>query len=214
MSLNSKVALSTLDELKLFLADKGTDDFMSSDAYDGKLENIINAVGQFFNTYTGRTLVEAAHTDYFDGDGSSTLLLPEFPIISTASTIEVYVDIDREYPASSKIAAAKIILYSKDGVVRIEDDVFTEGPQSVKVVYTAGYELESDDGVVLPEDLRQAALMTCGALWKVEKEKIFKMTAVSISGGSVTFDVEKALLPFAEEVLELYVAQERAGIRW
>jgi len=214
MAINSEVALVSLDTLKVFLADTQTDDFISDDSYDAKLEGIIDAVGRFFNTYTERTLVEAEHTEYLDGDGSSTILLPQFPIISTTSEIEVYVDIDREYPASSKIAADKIIIYSKEGVVRIEDDVFTEGPQSVKVVYTAGYELTSDDGELLPEDLREAALMTCGALWKTEKEKLFKTSAVTIAGGSATFDVDEALPKFAKEVLELYVATDRAGIIW
>lgn len=214
MATNPLVALTTLANLKLFLSESTGDDFITDTGYDSKLEGIIDAVGQWFNTYTGRNLIEKAHTSYFDGGGTATILLPHFPIISAASEIEIYIDPDRVYGADTKVAEANLMIYAEDGIVRIEDEVFALGAQAIKVVYTAGYELAADDGVLLPEDLKYAALLTSGMLWKTEKEKLYKMGSITIAGGSVTYNVDEAMLPAVRDILDLYVAEGRAGIIW
>ncbi len=198
--LDSTVALLTLAELKSFLAQDASDEFLTDTLQDNELEYIINAVGKFFNTYSRRKLVSAARTEYFDGDGSDTLYLSAYPITSTVSTISVYVDTDREYPASSKIGSDALVIYADLGKVRLTDTVFSEGAQSVKVAWTGGYTV----GSTVPPDLRYAALIMAGYLWKQRKDKLFGLSGISIAGQSQTVPLDKPLPDYVKEILDQY----------
>jgi hypothetical protein len=170
-----------------------------TDGDDQKLERIINAASKFFNDRTNRLLKARANVEYCDGNGRDTLMVDNPPINSTPSTITICVDTDvpRTYPAANNYLPDSIVIYSKYGKIVLLDDSFYPGSQSIKVSYNGGY-------TTIPGDLEQACIEVCSMLWKREKDKLAGVIGISGTGGSINLDVQKALTPFAESVIEMY----------
>lgn len=136
-------ALVGLDEARVWCGVGHSDD-------DEILTRLINTASSRIEQYCKRAFHETTYTEYYDGDGTSKLLLKHYPI---ASVDHLYIDTDREYDTDSEVDSDDYVIYSNYGLLALDGDlVFSEGEQSVKVVYKAGYD-------AIPEDLQTYCLM-------------------------------------------------------
>jgi hypothetical protein len=194
--LDTDNALISLTDLKAYLSADTGDEFLTDTSTDNELERIINSASLYANRYTGVDLLSREHTEYYDGDGSNTLFLDNFPVTTAVADIDLWIDTDREYEDDDKIETGDIILYSSTGKIVLEDTVFSRAPQSVKITYTAGYSLAN-----VPADLAYAIKLICAAMWKKKKDKLVNVTGVTLEGTSVTL-TEKDIPALAKEILD------------
>jgi len=138
---------------------------------DGLLTDLINAVAQYFENMTGRRLKRRDYTNVVvNGTGWTNLFLPEYPVTAISS---IKADMLREFDA-----AAALIVFDGTGtqdthdVVIVDDgisgeialvngDVWPDGPGTVLVSYTAGYDPAAQT------DLTQAQLIAIEELWNL-----------------------------------------------
>lgn len=197
--LDTANALITLAELKAYLADDSNDSFITDTDNDNELEYLINGASRWANEYTGVDLLAREHTEYYDGDGSNKLYLDNFPVISAIADIDLYVDIDRAYAASSKIADADVILYADIGKIMLDGEAFDKAPQSVKIVYTAGHGAAADPSDV-PDDIKYAIKLVCASMWKNKKDRLTGVSTLTVDGQSITVK-EESIPTLAKELL-------------
>jgi len=178
MALDTANALISVSDFKKFIGQT-----TSSTDYEGRYEDIINQVSWRFNSMTNRKLKARELTEYYDGTGGSQLYTKEWPINDSASEIDIRTDSDRSYSTSSKIGSTSIIIYSSEGKVILDGESFETGPQSIKLVYNAGYS-------TIPYELAYACKEACRLSWKREQDKRVGVKSESVEGGSVTFEMD------------------------
>jgi hypothetical protein len=127
------MALVTKEDVKTYLNYDG-------DTNDSVIDSLIARYEADFKHFIGgvdfdATSTYTTYTEYFDGDGTNSLLLKR-PIRSITS---IHIDTDRNYGADTLVASTDYVYYSESGIVRLDYKVFSVGNQSVKVVYAAGY---------------------------------------------------------------------------
>ena len=189
----------TLVELKPYLGESTG----ASTAYDRRWNEIINTVSFQFNSYTNRLLKNRQITEYYDGDGSASLLTNQYPITSVSTNIDIRVNTDRSYTTTYKIDSTSIIIDSTEGLVRLDDDTFDAGDHSVKIVYNAGYFASgSTTTPTFPSDLKYAAYEMCRVLWDREKRNSVGRRAESFEGSAITY--ESAMPWSVKDVLDKY----------
>ena len=193
-------ALTTLAELKDYLNISGSGD-------DSILESLIDRVTALFESYTGRKLkardyhydpAEAAYDPenaVLDGDGGSSLILPQYPV-NSITTLRV---MGSEIPEATSYAATGWINdgnLRSAGILRLRGYTLSAGRAFVEIAYNAGY------GAV-PDDLAQAAIEQ--AAWKFREGRKGELGIQShtLPDGSVTFRPTD-LLPSVQGVLSLY----------
>ena len=135
--------LVKIERVKTYLDIANTDT-----AADVLLQDLIARISAWVERYCDRTFAKATHTEQYDGDGTDTLVVRQWPIISVAS---LYDDPDRVFGASTQIAAADFVLYKNTGIIRLDGLVFSAGIQNVNVTYDAGY-------TDIPDDVQQAVV--------------------------------------------------------
>jgi hypothetical protein len=113
------------------------------------------AIRARFERLIGVRLTPTTHTEYYDGDGTDTLVLLHHnpwaeatprPVTLTSVTVIATDDTETDFTATE---LSNIVKYP-DRLVR-RSGVFTSGHRNIKVVYQTGY-------VTCPEDLKKAAL--------------------------------------------------------
>jgi hypothetical protein len=112
-------------------------------------------VRQKFEQIIGVALVETTSTEYYDGDGTSTLLLchhrpfaDSMPAPVTVTSVTV-IATDGTETAFTVDELADLVKYPAKLVRR--SSVFISGSRNIKVVYAHGY-------VNCPDDIKQAAM--------------------------------------------------------
>lgn len=141
MAIDATNALTTLNEMKTFLHVDNSDD-------DATINNLIDAVSQFFNTYCGRKILARALTEYYDGNGKPWMYVRN-PPITTVTTL--HVDSERAYGADKLIDSGDYALYQELGKITLDNDIFPAAPQSIKIVYNGGWTAAN-----VPKDLLNA----------------------------------------------------------
>ena len=111
---------------------------------DGDLQILALEVEDFIKSYLNRDLEEAEYTEDYDGDGTSRLILNQFPVTACAS-IEVY---ETDWTA---LDYTRLVIVAQS-TIYIEGNKFPKGNQNVRVVYTAGY-----TDATLPKEVRMRA---------------------------------------------------------
>jgi len=126
---------------------------------DTFIENLINRSYKVLEAYIGKTIKSATYTEYYDGDGTDTLLVDQWPIISITSLNE---DVSRDFLGDTAIDATDILIYAKEGriVLYADEYAFSIGKQNIKIVYVAGY-------ADIPADLALAALMHVSSIYNL-----------------------------------------------
>lgn len=179
MTYESTYFLTTLADVKEYLGITSGDT-----AQDGVLCSIATVVTYWMERYTGRKLKTRSLTEIYNGNGRDVLYTKNYPITSSASEIAVYVDDDGAFGADTKLDATSLRIDGDNGVIHLVDDVFSEGPQNVKVVYTAGYGAGTS---LVPFDLVGAFFEFIGFLWKRKTGKQWELTGLNVTQGGVTY---------------------------
>lgn len=143
MALNAN-ALISLEYAKKMIA--------FEDSQSETFTEYINVATSLVESYTGRVLIAADYTEYYDGMGTDRILLNQYPINTVTS---VHIDPDRVYGDDTEVESTDYVLYSPTGKIVFPDLEIDENPQSVKVVYNAGYSLAD-----MPSDIKLAMIET------------------------------------------------------
>jgi hypothetical protein len=173
MSLASN-ALISLDDAKGYL------ELSDVNTFDSEVEDLVNALSDLFDVSTQRNLKASDITEYRDGDDSDSLWLRNYPVNETTSSLFLYIDFDREFGSEKLVAAADRIINPQTGKVTLVSSVFPSWPQSIKIVYNAGY-------ATIPGDLRIALKVSLAYFWKQKKVAGVASMTSGAGGGSVTF---------------------------
>lgn len=113
------------------------------------IQQTITNVSSQFENYCQRGFKFNTYTGFYDGDGSDTLYLYQYPIISLTA-LQYRTSPNSEWTDFyTGSATANIFVY--DNYIQLYNSSFTEGKQNIKVVYNAGYE-------DCPGDLKQIAI--------------------------------------------------------
>ena len=132
-------ALVSLEDAKDFLK-------ISVESEDSIIESMINRASSWANSYTQRLLLSRVNTDYYDGDGTGTLILNQYPVTTLTS---LYDDVDRAFGAGTAInVGSDVVLDGDNGLIRLFNQAvaFNKGILNVKAVYTAGVLLVCGSG--------------------------------------------------------------------
>lgn len=134
----SDFALCTLNEIKKWL------NITSSDATrDEFIEDLIEDTSYDIERYCHREFVGRFRTEYYDGDGSRSLIVDQRPLNYIATLIE---DAERVWNNADDVIErddymidsnrGRIILYNEEGRFNLPD-----GGQNIKLISHAGYSL-------------------------------------------------------------------------
>ena len=135
--------LVKIERVKTYLEIASTDT-----AQDVLLQDLIARIGAWVERYCDRTFAKATYIEQYDGDGSDTLVVRQWPLMSVASLFD---DPLRVFGAATQIAATDFVLYKNTGIIRLDGLAFSTGIQNVKVTYDAGY-------TDTPDDVQQAVV--------------------------------------------------------
>jgi len=130
------------------------------------LDRVIDAVTDFVERYCGRRFQQTAYTqEVYDGSNSGTLMLKQYPVISTETTA-----LEERTSAANEDSWATI--NSKDYFVHYNEGyleftgkmIFRKYPRAFRVTYTAGYDFDTA-GTDTPESVGLGDLEY--AVWKL-----------------------------------------------
>jgi hypothetical protein len=175
-------ALATLADAKVHCGVKSDEA-----THDAMLENLLSTAASMANRLTRRLLLQRANVEYYDGDGSASLYLDNYPIASSPAPI-IYVSTDdpRDFTsAGNLIAAADQLIEYDTGLIRLLEGTFAKGRHTAKISYTAGYSI-SGATPTLPWDLRNAYLDLTRWLferWKANRVGVTNQTVQGITTG-------------------------------
>jgi hypothetical protein len=158
-------ALTTVARFKSFVG-------ITSNAYDTKIGIIIDVATDLIEKYCDRRFIETTYTDqYYDGNGSTQLLLRQYPI-STRATFQL--DERNSDMNDASFSSVDTSLYHLDytnGMIELVGYKFREVPKKYKVTYTAGYAFDNTTpGATLESlgigDLEYACWVICNNIYK------------------------------------------------
>lgn len=136
--------LATLAKVKSFLKLTVADD-------DTLLTMLLTAVDQDFKTRTNRAIESASYTEYYQGNGTSKLMLRHYPVTALTS---IYDDPDLEWNSDDLIDSDDLQISDADtGEIFYDGGIFTESKdvENLKVTYTAGF-------ATIPSDIEMAVI--------------------------------------------------------
>lgn len=163
-SVDTTIALVSLASVKSLLSVSGT-------AENDNLSDLINQVSSMCNLHVGRHLLSKTYTEYYHGNGTSQLMLKNFPISSVTS---LYIsDDERAFSADEAVdVSADVMINKDDGILTLWDDesVFDKGVGNIKVTYIAGWILDE-----VPYALRNAVLNWIGTEYKRRQQQMYML---------------------------------------
>jgi len=154
MSVPTLPGITTVDSAKKFLNITDTNS-------DSILADLVSGISKQIETDCNRVFSKKDYTEYYDGEGSDSLPLRQYPINSITS---IHDDIGRDYGASSLIDADDYAFDAESGIVKF-DYPLACGKNNVKVVYSGGYEN-------IPSDLELAANYLVAAEFKRSRTEV------------------------------------------
>jgi len=102
------------------------------------IRGLIDVVSYRFNAETGRALKSRDYTSQYDGNGTHTLYLKNWPVSSTSITITI--NANRSFTSTAdQVTGTDIMLDTGSGEVRLSGTYFPTGARNVQVEYSAGY---------------------------------------------------------------------------
>jgi hypothetical protein len=175
MALNSN-ALISLDDIREAL---GLESEEVKD--DGFIINLINRASTRIESYCGRTFAASYYTEYHDGDGTSEVLLDQYPITHVSG---LWDDIDRDFGDDYEIGSDDYLIYANEGRLSLYNDetTFCVGRQNIKVCYSGGY-------TTIPDDLADACVNWVLHDYRRTKDKSHSFSSRSYGGASVGLDL-------------------------
>lgn len=171
--------------------------FKPASADQDMIETLITAASVWANNYTSRKLKAQTLTEYYDGDGSATLFLNEYPINSVTS---IHQDADREFASDTLIDSGDYVYYADRRKVIGTDTLWYSGIQTIKVIYNAGY-------AVIPIDLENAMHILIDYWYKSYDAHRFGVTSVGVADSRIAYEadipqqVKNILAPYVKQVI-------------
>lgn len=194
MAIDTAIALTSLTDAKAFLKITGSTE-------DTIVGDLVNAASAYANSFTGRYLLKRTGlVEYYDGDGSSMLMLRNYPVVTLSN---VYDDIDRAFGATTEIPAGDLLTDKASGILRTWNNtaVFTAGVANIKVAYEAGYALAS-----VPYDLKLAIHLIMAA-WYKNAYQFQRLGIESETKADHTVSARNEAVPAAAaEILKRYIS--------
>lgn len=200
VSLNAN-ALITLarakDELDILTA---------ATAEDDRVSNFINAASGAIEQATNRKLKQATYTHYFDGSGHAYLRANEFPVTSITSANQ---DDDWTWGGGTDIPVAGLRVLRDVYFARKSGFWIAKTPQSIKVIYVAGY-------AAVPTELEQACLELVKLIYYGRNDRRIGLSNKAKLGENVSYQVDQ-LPPLVDFLIapfkrERYLADQMLGI--
>lgn len=185
--------LCTLEDLKTHLEITGSDQ-------DAFLSNLVLRATQYIETYCNRKLASREFTEYYSGDGSNSILLPNTPITAvTQIKDDKSGQADFDYDDTDENDAFSFEEWGK--LLLTDGDVFhspgsTYPLRNYKIVYTGGY-------ATAPEELRQVCVELAAAKFYLKDKQRQGVASKSVGGQTITYRPDD-LSPAQKEVLEAY----------
>lgn len=173
-TLDSSNALISMEQAKMVLGAKVTDE-----TQENLLTFCVNSASELCNTYTGRLLKSRNNTEYYNGDGTETIIVANYPITTLTS---VYQDANQVFGADTLISATALRVVPNDmrNMIVYYNCAFTPGVRNLKVVYTGGL-------LTIPADLQMACIELTALAWVQFQERRFGITSRSMGDGTATF---------------------------
>jgi len=182
MALDTVNALVSLADAKAFLKISGASE-------DTVVENMINRASIFANDYTQRLLLSRVNTDYYDGDGTGTIILNQYPVTTLSN---LYDDVDRAFGAGTAInVSMDVVVDNNTGVLRLFNQAvaFNNGISNVKVIYTAGYILAN-----VPASIQEAVLLYVGYSYRSQYlSNRYGVTSEHVGDRSTTYSNDEIM---------------------
>jgi len=179
MAIDTNIALISLADAKEHLKVTGI-------VEDTVIGNFVNMVSAMCNTYVGRILLNAPHTEYYNGNGDTNLLLKHTPI--TLLTNIWNAGEDRVFDDNAKMnKATELLVNEQSGIIEIWQgqgrfNKFLNGKANIKVIYTGGYTL-----AVMPYDIQLAVRMWLGAIYMKYYNRRYEYISANTVNNSTTF---------------------------
>lgn len=173
-SSNTKKALTTLARCKLFMG-------ISSDAYDGLITMLINQTTDFVERYCKRSFLSQAYTsEVYDGNGTDTLILKQFPV--TAFSSLQYRNSNDNTDSWTTYNATSDYMWQEDGRVIFLGGKTIDFPKKYRATYTAGYLIDFDNentaaSHTLPGEIEYACQKLVSAAFNTRRAEGFQSTS-------------------------------------
>jgi len=193
------VPLCTYDDVEMNLADISADDRIL-------VEALIESFSVRFEKMTNRKLEKTTVTEIFSPiKGQQDLRVSNYPITSVTSVKQ---DADGDFTGTlSEIdtTAYDAVAGKDEGIVSLRYMVYHGGAGTVQIVYNGGL-IEPMTGVNaatnVPWDLKMAAIRQVAYMY--QRRDSLGVTSESVSGGSVSIQIESDLLCDVKSVIDSY----------
>ncbi len=173
----------TLAEMRAFLNITESGDT----GQDAIIENLLDDLTVAIEDYLGVAIVNKAYTDVYDGDGSETLLVKRYPIVTVTSlTVDSTVQDATDYH-----------LYIEQGRIVADGFCFTGDYRNVTLVYTAGFGAARTN---VPRSIKLALKLWVSMVFKkhvaIINQRFAEGVTVNFTGEDMPDEVAKKLAPY------------------
>lgn len=191
MALDTANALVSLAEAKTYLKITATSE-------NSVIEDFINRASIWANNYTGRLLLSRTNTEKFDGDGTNSLQLNNYPI---SSVVYLREDPLRVFGSDTNIESEDYFYDDNNGTIYLKNTVFQKGTKTVYVVYIGGY-------TTVPESIKEAVLLYVGSAYRREyADQRFGVSSETVGDRTTTYATAD-IPPKAKALLDRYVSNK------
>ncbi len=177
-------------ELKRYL-------MITSSSYDTILQEIKDGVEDWVKQYLDRDLLVSSYTEYYDGDGSGSLRVRNYPITAITS---IYADPARLFAAGSLIPSSDVIsgVTQNDnvGLIELYSYKFLKGVKGIKITYSAGY-------ATIPERLQHAVKLICAREFLIQDKRMSGMVTQQVGDKTIALELD-AIPKNALSILERF----------
>jgi hypothetical protein len=180
------MALFTLENLKTYLGISGTSE-------DVQLDLLVGMVDGLVKKYTRRDLEQTTYTnEIYDGPGTNSLLLNQYPVESITSVIQHTETISAVTLAERENGESGYYLRDAESGILWNNDLWDRGRGIIQVTYKAGYYVGTTPptgSFPLPDDLLYACYEACRYFRNVGK----KAGLISESLGRYSYTLASSL---------------------
>jgi uncharacterized phiE125 gp8 family phage protein len=181
------VHASTIVELAEMRAFLNITDSTMTDK-DTLIESLLDAYNDMIEDYLGVPCINSTYTaEKYDGDGTDTLFLKRYPIVSVTSlTLDAAV-----------MAAADYLIYADKGFIRYDNGIFTKDYQNISITYVAGHGAARTN---VSNVLKLALKTWVARVYKAEivdfSQRFDESSLANIKSQMMPWDVKQMLEPY------------------
>lgn len=161
----------------------------SSDS-DNKILSLINEVSaDCQDRFCRRAFLTASYTEYQDGDNTNLIILNNWPVIGSITSLIIEEDGDA-------LDADQFVLYPDEGVIKLKYKVTPRSFREVEIQYTAGYA----NRAALPRSLVFSIKKGVAHKYKVQQRKADGVLSQALQNQSAQYISDE----YPKEVLAIW----------